>query len=146
MIKFSLRCENGHVFESWFKSGGAYDDLDARNLLVCPVCGSSSIAKEIMSPQIRTQGARRPKEQASPPNLAEPGSRLEKAVAELRKLVEKSSEYVGQKFVSEARAIHIGDAPKRSIFGEARLEEARDLLEEGVPIAPLPWQSPDKTH
>ena len=139
MIKFALRCEQEHAFESWFKSSAAFDRLDRSNLLTCPICGSSAISKEVMSPQIQTTQSRRKTPDRQSADLSQPNSQIEKAFSELKSAIERSSEYVGRKFVEEARAIHNGEAPKRSIIGEARIDEARSLLREGVPVAPLPW-------
>ncbi len=134
MIRFALRCPDGHRFDSWFASGAEYDRLSAASLLSCPVCGGAKgIEKDLMAPRVRTavEEAERP--------LSAPASPAEQALGELRRKIEAVSEDVGRNFSSEARRIHAGEAPDRPIIGEARPAEARALIEEGVPIAPLPW-------
>lgn len=150
MISFALRCQSGHSFDSWFNSAAGFETLLAGGHLSCPTCGSAEVAKALMAPAVRParKAASAPAEVApSPPAaLSAPRSELEQALAALRREVEKNSEYVGMNFAAEARRIHDGDAPERSIYGEARPEEARKLLEDGVPVAPLPFVPPRKTN
>lgn len=153
MIRYSLRCAEDHAFESWFQSAAAYDGLAAALRLSCPVCGSSRIEKALMAPAVRPArsavqtadlatapaSAGPVANQSDRPSLRDAGSDSEHAFAALRRKVEENSEYVGLNFVAEARAIHDGDAPERSIYGEARFEDAKKLIEDGVPVAPLPF-------
>lgn len=132
MIRFSLKCDKDHGFDSWFPSGAAYDALKASGHVTCPVCGSASVEKALMTPAL--QAARRDE---APLRTAE--TPMEQAIAALKKQIEENSEYVGMNFAAEARRIHDGEAPERSIHGEARLEEAKKLIEDGVPVAPLPF-------
>lgn len=132
MIRFSLKCDQDHGFESWFPSGAAYEALKAAGHVSCPVCGSVVVEKALMAPAVRAA-----REEAGPLRGAE--TPMEQAIAALKKQVEENSEYVGMNFVAEARRIHQGEAPERSIHGEARPEEAKKLIEEGVPVAPLPF-------
>ncbi|HDY94876.1 MAG: DUF1178 family protein [Sulfitobacter litoralis] len=151
MIKFSLKCERDHQFESWFKSAAAFDALAQAGHLTCAICGSPEVTKGMMAPRVSTGDARTnsPKDDTKPdtavPVLSKPQSELEKALKALRKKVESSSEYVGNNFVKEARAMHLGDAPDRSIYGEARLDEAVALIEEGIPLTPLPFRAKRST-
>ena len=139
MIRFSLTCDKDHGFDSWFPSGAAYDTLRAGGHVTCPVCGSATVEKALMTPALRpARGEDGPLRAAETP--------MEQAIAALKKQVEENSEYVGMNFVAEARRIHQGDAPERSIHGEARLEEAKKLIEEGVPVAPLPFLPARKAH
>lgn len=137
MIRYSLKCQDDHGFESWFRSAEAYEALRAAGGLSCPVCGSPDVEKALMAPAVKKVEER---------PLAAPGSDAERALAELRRQVEENSEYVGLNFAAEARAIHDGEAPARSIYGEARAEEARRLLEDGVPVTPLPFIPPRKAN
>ena len=145
MIRYVLRCAEGHDFESWFQSASAFDTLVAGGHLSCPHCGSGNVEKAVMAPRVQSTRstalapvtAEQP--EAAPQETPAPPSALESRLAALRKHVEEHSEYVGKNFVDEARRMHAGDTPERSIHGEARLEEARALVEEGVPIAPLPF-------
>jgi hypothetical protein len=145
MIRYALRCSAGHAFESWFRSAEAFETLRAGGHVSCPVCGATEVDKALMAPQVRparkaaaVAQAEAPAPEAPGP-LAAPQSPREAALAELRRRIEERSEYVGLGFAAEARRIHAGDAPERPIHGEARIEEARALLDEGVPVAPLPF-------
>lgn len=144
MIHYALKCGAGHGFESWFQSAAAFDRLEAAGMVTCAVCGRSDVAKGLMAPMVRTAEAAAGPEPVQ--RLALPTSELEKQIAELRKKVEENSTYVGAGFASEARAIHDGTAPERSIWGEARPEEARALMEDGIPVAPLPFMPSRKAN
>lgn len=136
MIRYALKCAKAHEFESWFQSAAAYDGLRKAGHVSCPVCGDSQIDKVLMAPAVRPA---RKSEAAQTPSLQTPKNDFEEAVAAMRAHVEAHSEYVGVNFVAEARKMHSGEAQERSIYGEAKPEEARKLLEEGVPVAPLPF-------
>lgn len=126
MIKFSLRCAKGHAFDSWFSSGEAFDGLVQRGLVTCPHCGNTEIEKTLMAPSVAP---------ARKTSAAEVQAKIEALRAE----VEANSDYVGDRFVSEARAMFLGDIPDRPIYGEAKPDEAKALLEDGVPVLPLPF-------
>lgn len=138
MIRYTLKCDRDHAFESWFQSAGAFDALEKAGQLACPNCGSSTIGKALMAPAVK------PAEQEARPLT--PQTEQEKLLAEVRRHLEENSEYVGMNFASEARAIHAGDAPDRAIYGEARADEARSLIEDGVPVAPLPFMPTRKAN
>ena len=131
MIRYALRCEQAHRFESWFGSGADFQRLLDAGHLSCAICGSASVTKDLMAPRIA--GA------APGPALSGPPSPAEQALAELRRRIEAQSENVGRNFATEARRIHEGLAPERTIIGEARPADARALIEDGIPVAPLPW-------
>lgn len=142
MIHYSLRCTDGHGFDGWFASAGACDDQASRGLLRCPECGTAKVDKAPMAPSVRaTAGPTR-----TVPSLTAPANDRERRLADLRREIEKNSEYVGMNFATEARRIHDGDAPGRSIHGEAKSDEARALIEDGVPVAPLPFMPTRKTN
>jgi len=143
MIRYALKCDNGHLFDSWFQSAGAFDGLVARALVECPDCGSHAVAKAPMAPEVRS--ARKARAQTPAP-APDPDADRAAALAELRRQVEENSEYVGMNFAAEARAIHSGEAPERSIYGEARVGDARALIEDGVPVAPLPFRPTRKMN
>ncbi|MFG5119015.1 DUF1178 family protein [Methylorubrum sp. POS3] len=162
MIRFTLVCDSGHDFESWFPSGSAYDEQAARGLVTCPFCNSAKVTKAPMAPAVaRTDRERRPA--AGPPGaaglpavpsppptapvpmIAEPERRLRALLNAMREQVVASAEHVGDRFAEEARAIHYGDAEGRPIYGEATLNEAQELAEEGIPVMPLP-PAPDDRH
>jgi hypothetical protein len=135
MICYALLCSADHSSESWFQSSDGFDRLLAEGRVTCPTCGTRQMRKALMAPAV--QGTERPAEApvATPPAPED----VERAIAALRKQVEENSDYVGLNFAAEARRIHAGDAPERSIYGETRPDEARKLIEDGVPVAPLPF-------
>ncbi len=135
MIRYTLKCTADHGFDSWFQSAAAYESLALAGHVACPVCGVTSVEKALMAPRVATSEA-----------LSTPQNDREKALADLRRKVEENSEYVGVNFVAEARKMHEGTVPERSIYGEAKPEEAIKLLEEGVPVAPLPFMPARKTN
>ena len=140
MIKYALTCANDHSFESWFQSADAFDTLHARGLVSCAVCGVSEVSKSVMAPRIgkSTEEPDRP--------LSAPASTAEQAVREMRAQIEANSEHVGRNFASEARAMHNGEVPERSIYGEAKLQDAKALIEDGIPVAPLPFMPTRKSN
>ncbi len=145
MIKYALRCADGHLFESWFKDSAAFETLSNAGQLACAVCGNPDVDKAIMAPAVSTRdesAAQIPSgnslpEPAGP--LSAPASPAETALRALRKHVEKNSRYVGESFAEEARRIHETDAEKEAIWGEASLDDARLLHQDGIPVTPLPW-------
>jgi hypothetical protein len=139
MIRFSLRCDQAHRFDSWFGSGADFDRLCAAGLVACAVCGSVAVEKDLMAPSIAAAGSG--PDAVAEPGLSAPASPAEQALAELRRRVEAGSENVGRRFATEARRIHEGLARERPIIGEAKPAEARALIEDGIPVAPLPWSS-----
>src|SRR5262245_5826060 len=130
MIRYQLVCNKSHGFEGWFRDSAAYDTQAKKGLLVCPTCNSKRVTKAPMAPAVSKKG-----------ELAEAAAKaqaMREWVTNVRKHVEKNAEYVGEKFPDEARAIHYGDAKERQIYGEATLDDAKELIEEGIPVAPLP--------
>ena len=150
MIHFDLKCAEGHSFDSWFQSSDAFDKLLAAGHVACAVCGSTKVEKALMAPRVRPSRkaatAPVPQEASESRPLSAPKSEAEAALAELRRKVEESATYVGGNFAKEARAIHDGDQPDRPIYGEAKPEEARALIEDGVPVLPLPFSTTRKTN
>jgi len=148
MIRYALKCTDDHGFESWFKSADAFDTLQKAHLVACPVCGSDKITKAIMAPQVRASrnAAAPPEQPAAQGALTTPGNDAEKALAKIRRKVEENSDYVGLGFAAEARKMHDGDIPHRSIYGEAKIDEAKKLLADGIPVAPLPFIPQRKTN
>ncbi|MGI4733287.1 MAG: DUF1178 family protein [Janthinobacterium lividum] len=133
MIVFDLRCGGGHVFEAWFGSSAAYEDQVARALVSCPICDRHDVVKAVMAPRLATKAN-------AGPTTAEAG-RAKAALAALAAAQAKAlrkSTWVGKRFADRARAMHEGTEPHATIHGQATLAETRSLVEEGVPIAPLP--------
>lgn len=146
MIRFALKCDNGHQFESWFRSGDAFSDLKARGKVECPTCRSSRVEKSLMAPGIAPCADDAAQPGAERAMAVAPDPELARAIAKLRDYVEKNSEYVGRRFADEATAMHLGDVPHRSIHGEVGPDEARRLAETGVPAVPLPFIPRHKTN
>ncbi len=146
MIQYTLKCTDGHRFDSWFQSAVAYDKLAGAGMVSCAICGSSKVEKAIMTPRVRPARATSASETPPKGTLSEPASVAEQAMADLKRKIEESSDYVGKDFVREARAMHDGTAPERSIYGEAKPEDARALIEDGVPVTPLPFLPNRKTN
>ncbi len=144
MIRYALKCSEGHGFESWFQNAAAFDGLMAKKLVTCPECATDQVEKAVMAPQVRPAG--KTVKAREKPGLEPPQSKEAKDLRKLKARVEAESEYVGLKFTHEARAIHDGDAPERMIYGEAKPEDAKKLLEDGVPVIPLPFIPGRKTH
>jgi hypothetical protein len=160
MIQFTLKCDQDHRFDSWFQSGAAFDKLKAAGMVTCSVCGSASVEKAIMAPRVRPARSAAvapvdaqmdtPAPGPAPPAptapLSAPQNQAEEALSELRRNIEENSEYVGDKFTQEARAMHEGDSPERAIYGEAKLDDAKELIEDGIPVLPLPFMPGRKTN
>ena len=151
MIQYALKCANGHTFDSWFQSAGAYEKLSVAGMVTCAVCGNAKVDKAIMSPRVTAardaaQEPAKPDTKGAQGALSKPANPAEQALADLRKTVEENADYVGTDFAAQARAMNDGETPERSIYGEARPEEARKLIEEGIPVAPLPFMPNRKTN
>jgi hypothetical protein len=151
MIRYTLRCERDHAFESWFQTSSAYDSQVKRKLVTCPVCGSAKVEKAIMAPQIVSKKTRdsvvsEPATAATPDATAPTSTPLMMAqerelrtkLKELRDHIVKNADNVGERFPNEARKMHYGDIDHRPIYGEASPDEARSLIDEGVEVSPLP--------
>jgi hypothetical protein len=159
MIRYNLRCERGHVFESWFQSSSAYEVQEKRKLVNCPSCGSAKVERAIMAPQIVSKKGRESVEPvpapastpstdvttpASTPLMMAQERELRAKLRELRDHIVKNADNVGERFPNEARKMHYGDIEHRPIYGEASPEEARSLIDEGVEVSPLPVLPDDR--
>jgi hypothetical protein len=158
MIRYSLRCERGHAFESWFQSSAAYESQEKRKLVSCPSCGSIKVERGIMAPQIVSKKGREvavpePAASAAPaemtmtestPLLMSQERELRAKLKELRDHIVKNADNVGERFPNEARKMHYGDIEHRPIYGEASPDEARALIDEGVEVSPLPVLPDDR--
>ena len=135
MIRFALVCDQGHNFDAWFASGGAYEDQAKTHAVICPDCGSRVVQKAPMAPAVKK---RRSEPSHDPdPRLGE-RKKTYAFLKGLRAHVEANAENVGPALPEEARKMHYGEVEARSIYGEASLKEARSLQEEGIPAVPLP--------
>ena len=138
MIVFELICPEQHRFEGWFASAGDFDSQKARGLLSCPSCGNSDIEKlltaKIGSAESTEAPARPHRKKNSLPVPAHTTIKLHEFIAQ----VLKNTENVGPKFAEEARRMHYAEAPERAIRGTASRQETEELLDEGIPVMPLP--------
>jgi hypothetical protein len=155
MIRYNLRCERGHAFESWFQSSAAYESQEKRKLVNCPACGSARVERAIMAPQIVSRMKRDSAAPAPPAatDVTAPSStplmmaqerELRAKLRELRDHIVKNADNVGERFPNEARKMHYGDIEHRPIYGEASPDEARSLIDEGVEVSPLPVLPDDR--
>ena len=156
MIRYNLRCDRGHAFESWFQSSSAYESQEKRKLVSCPACGSTKVERAIMAPQIvskKSKDSTAPSPPAASTEIAAPAStpllmaqerELRAKLKELRDHITKNADNVGERFPNEARKMHYGDIEHRPIYGEASPEEARSLIDEGVEVSPLPVLPEDR--
>jgi hypothetical protein len=167
MIRYTLNCAEGHVFDSWFQNSAAFDKQNKRGLVNCPVCGSAKVEKAIMAPHLgRADAAEvaepaQPKAQSPPAPMLQPSPgpspmppiapgkatvammspqerEVRQKLKELRDHVTKNASYVGARFPEQARKMHYGEIEHSSIYGEASPEEAKALHEEGIEFHPLP--------
>ena len=157
MIRYALRCEGDHNFESWFQDSAAFDTQVKRRLVSCPVCNSVKIEKAIMAPRIASKKGR---ETAPPPPAPAPASaatetaptpllmaqerELRAKIKELRDHIINNADNVGESFPNEARKMHYGEIEHRPIYGDASPDEARALIDEGVEVSPLPVLPDDR--
>ena len=132
MIKYALACDQGHPFEGWFSVSTDFDDQKANGLLECPVCASREVGKQIMAPAV-AGAKKRGGIDVSPQTQA----MMMEAMGRVRAHVEENFDYMGDRFAAEARAIHEGRSEERGIYGEATAKEVRDLVQDGVQVAPL---------
>ena len=161
MIRYALRCEHDHTFESWFSDSSAYEQQVKRKLVSCPACNSVKVEKAIMAPRIvGKKGRERTEpqlESAAPPAPAETPAaaaptplvmaqerELRAKLKELRDHIVKNAENVGERFPNEARKMHYGDIEHRPIYGEASPDEAKALVDEGIDVSPLPVLPEDR--
>jgi hypothetical protein len=160
MIRFALRCDSDHAFDGWFASNDAFEQQKKRGLLDCPACGSAKVEKSLMSPNVVTADKRpAPHVEAHVAEgrvarpAPEPGvglaldperAEMMQALREMAKAVRDNADNVGKDFAEEARRIHFGEAKPRGIYGEASHDEVKGLIEDGVPVAPMPVLPEDR--
>jgi hypothetical protein len=147
MIKYALNCDNGHTFESWFRSADDFDEQARKALVECPACRSTHVTKAVMAPNVarRDRGEIAPvtpsqtdRSNSSMVLLDEQSKQLRAAVKELHEKIARTTVDVGDQFADQARRMHEGDLPSRAIRGQATMEEANTLWENGVPVLPIP--------
>nr|WP_298927981.1 DUF1178 family protein [uncultured Erythrobacter sp.] len=158
MIVFDLHCEHGHRFEGWFGSSSDFDDQQEGGLVSCPECGSEQVGKAPMAPAVPAKSNTRADvpvpakvENAKPVSNQPIPAEVQKAMKALAKAQDKALEkstWVGQDFAEQSREMHYGERDEAPIHGQATLEEAKSLVDEGVQVAPLPFPvaPPDKLN
>jgi len=145
MIVYSLKCARDHNFEVWFRDSSSYEVQAARRAVTCPECGSTKVSKAPMAPRLARGGTGEETPEATQPqaaaNAAPAGAAMmtRRSLEALRRQVESSCEYVGERFPEEARKIHYGEVERRDIYGEAKDEDAKALAEEGIEFHRIPW-------
>ena len=139
MIKYTLNCDNGHQFESWFSNSASFEKLKKNRHLECTVCQSKEVEKSLMAPRITPDSVEKRE------TLLSAKTALEKEIKALKHKIKTTATDVGENFPIEARAMHYGEKEEKPIIGKTTLNEARDLAEEGIPFVPLPW-SDDKVN
>lgn len=142
MIRYELSCDNGHAFEGWFGSADDFDRQQQMALVSCPTCGSAHVAKRLMAPSVSTA---RKKERRQELVVQAGQKEMMTKLREIVSTIRANSEDVGERFPEEARKIHYGETEQRGLIGRASADEVRELLEEGVEVAPLPVL-PDDTN
>ena len=139
MIKYNLKCQNDHEFESWFSDSSEFDNLKKKRLLECIFCFSKKINKSIMAPMISSK-----KENNN--NLKNFDKNLEKEknnLLQLRKFVENNFEYVGANFSQKVREIYYDKSSKKTIYGSVTTQEKEELEKEGIDLLSIPWVNKD---
>ncbi|MTI08657.1 DUF1178 family protein [Curvivirga aplysinae] len=132
MISFNLKCENEHEFEGWFKDSASFEKQQELGLLECSICGSNNVKKALSAPNISTSRSQQKSQ-------IEFFTKARNAMVQMRKDIESNCENVGNKFAEEARKIHYGEKEERGIYGNASADEVKELVEEGVEVAAVPW-------
>lgn len=153
MIKYALQCKKGHEFEAWFSNSQGFTKEQSEGRLSCPHCGSKNVEKALMAPRVRTTKGKESKalsttdtmDIATPDNLETAPEAVREAMTKVREYVEKNADYVGGDFAEEARKIHYEETEARGIYGEATLDEVKELHDEGIDTLPLP-SPPEKQN
>ena len=136
MIRYTLNCNNGHQFDSWFSDSASFEKLREKGHLECAICSSKKVEKSLMAPVVTSKKRE---------TLLSKQSALEKEIRALKKKIKATATDVGENFSAEARAMHYGEKEEKPIVGKTTVDEAKELAEEGIPFTPLPW-SDDKVN
>ena len=139
MIVYDLNCENGHTFEVWFASSEQYEKQNRKKLINCPICNSNKIKKALMAPNLK--GTKKSNQSFNEKKAAQENKMFRNKLKEFKKFIESNTEDVGKNFTEEAKKIYYGEKKSRPIRGETTKEQAEELIDEGIPIAQLPWSS-----
>ncbi len=141
MIKFDLKCDDGHIFEASFDDSKSFEFQRKKNLIECPYCLSCKITKSIMAPNVSSKSNTNTKIHKAQDKVF---ATYNKQIKKLKSEIEKNFTYVGKNFPEEARKIHYGEVDEKSIYGEATEKESKELLDEGISLIKLPFDKKDK--
>ena len=136
MIRYTLNCNNGHQFDSWFSDSASFEKLREKGHIECAICSSKKVEKSLMAPVVTPEKKE---------TLLSKQSALEKEIKALKQKIKATATDVGENFSAEARAMHYGEKEEKPIVGKTTVDEAKELAEEGIPFTPLPW-SDDKVN
>jgi hypothetical protein len=147
MIVFDLECRSGgHRFEGWFSSSDDFASQQERGLVSCPECGSADVGKAVMAPNVGKKGNQggaglpmKHEAVSNGPPLPPEAVKMMKKLAKMQTEALKESKWVGETFAEDARAMHYGERDLENIHGQATIEEAKELSDEGISVAPLPF-------
>ena len=139
MIKYNLKCENKHEFESWFSESKEFDRLKKKKLIECIFCRSKKVEKSIMAPSVANTKSLNNQKQISSLEM----KKFKKDLIKLRKFVENNFEYVEKNFASKVREVYYDKKSKKNIYGSATNEEKEELKEEGIDLVNIPWVNKD---
>ena len=138
MKVLDLQCQHGHAFEGWFASNDAFEEQRATGLVACPICADTSVIKLLSAPRLNLSGAKAPSAASASANaVAAPDSPEARWMRAVREVMAKTED-VGERFADEARRMHYGETAERGIRGQATREQTEALLDEGIPVLPLP--------
>tara|TARA_Y100001958_G_C21126531_1_gene469109 strand:- start:124 stop:546 length:423 start_codon:yes stop_codon:yes gene_type:complete len=135
MIKYNLKCENKHEFESWFSESKEFERLKNKNLIECIFCNSKNVEKSIMAPSVASSKLHNKQDQISNLEI----KNFKKDLLKLRKFVEKNFEFVERNFADKVREVYYDKNSKKNIYGSATMKEKEDLKEEGIDLVNIPW-------
>jgi hypothetical protein len=139
MIKYNLKCNNNHEFESWFSDSNEFEKLNKKKLLECIYCHSKKIEKSIMSPMISGVKSKKESINLLDKKLSDEKDKLKK----INNYIKKNFEFVGDKFSQKVKDVYYDKETKKSIYGTTTLEERKELAEEGIDFFSVPWVSKD---
>ena len=134
MIKYNLKCKNKHEFESWFLDSKEFEKLKSKKMIECTLCGTKSIEKSIMSPNISSK-EQEDKDTKSSNNI----KKVRDDLLKMRNFIEKNFKYVGENLPQEVRKVYYDKSKNSNIYGKATLEETEELREEGIELTTIPW-------
>ena len=141
MIKFDLICQNEHIFEASFDDSKSYELQKKKKLIECPFCMNNSVTKSVMSPNVSSKSNNSKKIKKEQEKVF---ANYNKQLSKIKNEIENNFKYVGKKFPEEARKIHYEEEEEKPIYGEATEKESKELVEEGISLVKLPFETKEK--